>query len=429
MEKINNYIYDNNNYKEYDRNDFDINLPISKVSGQDYIGLLKINEVYILQLMKIFSGNNRYKKNKLPYNDMIVINSLLKENLRYLYMLFQYQNLQFEFEELYNKSIQILNLLERVDDNKINIFQKLFRIKYLKLKFQLLKIRGRDFDLASSDNLLEELEKIYYEPLIKNYITDLDISSLKLDRAFIKFCICDFYLAKEYALDSLEILNKYDIFKMDKKENKPNKEQYIKKQVQIYEFLAQIYDMEKDYQNCLTCYEKSYYLYLGIYNINHPIFTELKSKMETYKNIVKSMNSEIKMAEEEEMFIQKFNEGIISNFKGTADSFSFNIPVTNIVEPLLISIYSLPKFKYIDLDYFSKDLFLKNIYLDKAKLFPYLGYDKKTQNENYILYTDDALNYLLQKVVVIHNKYIYFTDPTLYSISINIKFMGKIIFS
>ena len=414
------YIYENNNYKEYDRNDFDINLPISKVSGQDYIGLLKINEVYILQLMKIFSGNNRYKKNKLPYNDMIVINSLLKENLRYLYMLFQYQNLQFEFEELYNKSIQILNLLERVDDDKINIFQKLFRIKYLKLKFQLLKIRGRDFDLASSDNLLEELEKIYYEPLIKNYITDLDISSLKLDRAFIKFCICDFYLAKEYALDSLEILNKYDIFKMDKKENKSNKEQYIKKQVQIYEFLAQIYDMEKDYQNCLTCYEKSYYLYLGIYNINHPIFTELKSKMETYKNIVKSMNSEIKMAEEEEMFIQKFNEGIISNFKGTADSFSFNIPVTNIVEPLLISIYSLPKFKYIDLDYFSKDLFLKNIYLDKAKLFPYLGYDKKTQNENYILYTDDALNYLLQKVVVIHNKYIYFTDPTLYSISINI---------
>ena len=420
MEKINNYIYDNNNYKEFDRNDFDINLPISKVSGQDYIGLLKINEVYILQLMKIFSGNNRYKKSKLPYNDMIVINSLLKENLRYLYMLFQYQNLQFEFEELYNKSIQILNLLEKTDDNKMNIFQKLFRIKYLKLKFQLLKIRGRDFDLASSDNLLEELEKIYYEPLIKNYITDLDISSLKLDRAFIKFCICDFYLAREYALDSLEILNKYDIFKMDRKGNNSNKEQYIKKQVQIYEFLAQIYDMEKDYQNCLTCYEKSYYLYLGIYDINHPIFAELKSKMETYKKIVKSMNSELKIAEEEEMFIQKFNEGIISNFKGTADSFSFNIPVTNIVEPLLISIYALPKFKYIELDYFSKDLFLKNIYLDKAKLFPYLGYDNKTQNENYILYTDDALNYLLQKVVVIHNKYIYFTDPTLYSISINI---------
>ena len=419
MEKMNDYLYDNN--REFDKNDFDMNLPISKVSGQDFIGLLKINELYIIQLTKLFSGNNRYKNNALlPSNDMIVINSLLKENLRYLYMLFQYQNLQYEFEDLYNKSIQILTLLEKADDKKISTFQKLFKIKFLKLKFQLLKIGGRDIDLAKADNLLEEIENIYYEPIIKNYITDFDISSLKLDRAFIKFCVCDFYLAKEYALNSLEILNKFDIFKMDKKENNDNKEKYIKKQVQIYEFLAQIYDMEKDYQNCLSCYEKSYYLYLGIYSINHPIFAELKSKMEEYKNIVKGMNSELKEIEEEDIFIQKFNEGIISNFRGTADSFSFNIPVTKIVEPLLISIYALPKFKYIDLDYFSKDLFLKNIYLDKAKLFSYLGYDKNAQNENYVLYTDDALNYLLQKVVVIHNKYIYFTDPTLYSISINI---------
>jgi hypothetical protein len=419
MEKMNDYLYDNN--REFDKNDFDMNLPISKVSGQDFIGLLKINELYIIQLTKLFSGNNRYKNNALlPSNDMIVINSLLKENLRYLYMLFQYQNLQYEFEDLYNKSIQILTLLEKADDKKISTFQKLFKIKFLKLKFQLLKIGGRDIDLAKADNLLEEIENIYYEPIIKNYITDFDISSLKLDRAFVKFCVCDFYLAKEYALNSLEILNKFDIFKMDKKENNDNKEKYIKKQVQIYEFLAQIYDMEKDYQNCLSCYEKSYYLYLGIYSINHPIFAELKSKMEEYKNIVKGMNSELKEIEEEDIFIQKFNEGIISNFRGTADSFSFNIPVTKIVEPLLISIYALPKFKYIDLDYFSKDLFLKNIYLDKAKLFSYLGYDKNAQNENYVLYTDDALNYLLQKVVVIHNKYIYFTDPTLYSISINI---------
>ena len=419
MEKMNDYLYDNN--REFDKNDFDMNLPISKVSGQDFIGLLKINELYIIQLTKLFSGNNRYKNNALlPSNDMIVINSLLKENLRYLYMLFQYQNLQYEFEDLYNKSIQILTLLEKADDKKISTFQKLFKIKFLKLKFQLLKIGGRDIDLAKADNLLEEIENIYYEPIIKNYITDFDISSLKLDRAFVKFCVCDFYLAKEYALNSLEILNKFDIFKMDKKENNDNKEKYIKKQVQIYEFLAQIYDMEKDYQNCLSCYEKSYYLYLGIYSINHPIFAELKSKMEEYKNIVKGMNSELKEIEEEDIFIQKFNEGIISNFNGTADSFSFSIPVTKIVEPLLISIYALPKFKYIDLDYFSKDLFLKNIYLDKAKLFSYLGYDKNAQNENYVLYTDDALNYLLQKVVVIHNKYIYFTDPTLYSISINI---------
>ena len=420
MEKINNYINENYDLKDFERKQIEMNLPISKESGQDYLGLIKINEIYIQQLTKLISENNRYKKNELmPFNDMVVLNSLLKENLKYLSMLLQYQILHYEFDDLYNKSIHILNILEKVDNNKIKIYQKCLRIKFMKLKFQLLKIEGRDFDLANADNLLEEIEKIYYEPNISSYISDFEISSLKLDRAFIKFCICDFLLAKEYALNSLDIINKIDVFKLDKNMKNDTKEKYIKKQVQIYEFLSQIYDMEKDYQNCLTCYEKCYYLYLGIYNINHPIFAELKSKTEFYKNELKNLNSELRVLEEEETFIKKFNEGIISKFKGTADTFSFYIPLTKIVEPLLISIYALPKFKYLNIDYFAKDLFLKNIYLDKNKLFTYLGYNESDQIENYILYTDDALNFILQKVVVIHNKYVYFTDPTLYSISIN----------
>ena len=418
MEKINNYIYDSYNYKDFERKQLEMNLPISNPSGRDFLGLLKINEVYNQQLSKLFSENLRYKKDALlPFNDMVVINSLLKENLNYLHILVKYRNLQYEFEDLYNKSIQILNLLEKTGDKKINIFQKCLRIKFMKLKFQLLRIEGRDFDLAIADNLLDELEKIYFDPNMKNYITDFDIASLKLDRAFIKFCICDFYLAKEYGLNSLEILNKYDFIKLDKNENR---EKFIKKQAQLYEFLAQLYDIEKDYQNCLNFYEKCYYLYLGIYNLNHPIFAEIKSKIEYYKSAVKTMNSELKIMEEENLFVQKFNEGIISKLKGTAESFSFVIPVTKIVEPLLISIYAFPKFKYINLDYFSKDLFLKNLYFDKMKLFEYLGYDINNQNENYLLYTDDALNFILQKIFVIHNKYIYFTDPTLYSISINV---------
>ena len=417
MEKINNYINDIYNFKDMEKKQVEMNLPLSNPSGQDYLGLLKINELYIQQFMKLSSENIRYKKNAiLSFNDMIVINSLLKENLSYLFILLQYQNLQYEFDDLYNKSIQILNLLEKTGDKKINLFQKFFRLKFMKLKFQLLKLEGRDYDLANADNLLDEIEKIYFDSDMKNYITDFDIASLKLDRAFIKFCICDFYLAKEYSLNSLEILNKYDLIKLDKNENK---EKYIKKQAQLYQFLAELSDMEKDYQSCLNFYEKCYYLYLGIYNLNHPIFSELKSKIESYKSAVKTMNSELKELEEENLFIQKFNGGIISKLKGTADSFSFSIPVTKMVEPLLITIYALPKFKYMNLDYFAKDLFLKNLYFDKTKILEYLGYDINKQQENYILYTDDALNFILQKIFVIHNKYIYFTDPTLYSISIN----------
>ena len=420
MEKINNYIYDNYNLNDFERNQLEMNMPISKPSGQDYFGLLRINEIYIKQLNKLFSENNRYKKNTLlPFNDMVVINSLLKEDLYYLSILLQYQNLQYEFDELYNKSFQIFKLLERIEDKKINIYQKCLKLKFYKLKFQLLKIEGREFDFAKADNLLDEMENIYYDPEMKTYVNDLDLGSMKLDRAFIKFCICDFYMAKEYAMEALEILNKYDIFKQDKNIINENKDKYIKKQAQLYEFLGQLYDMDKDYQNCLTCYEKCYYLYLGIYNINNPIFTELKAKMESYKNALKNMDSELKSIEKEQQFIEKFNEGMIVNLKGTAESFSFKAPVTSIVEPFLLSIYSLPKFKYMKNDYFTKDLFLKNIYFDKIKLFKYLGYDTDAQYENYLLYTDEALNYLLQKVFVIHNKFVYFTDPTLYSITIN----------
>ena len=141
MEKINNYIYENYDYEDFERKQMQMNLPISKLSGQDYLGLLKINEIYLQQLTKLSTENLRYKKNvSLPFNDMAVLNSLLKENLSYLYGLLHYQNLQYEFDDLYNKSIQILNLIAKYGDKKANIYQKCMRIKFLKSKFQLLKI-------------------------------------------------------------------------------------------------------------------------------------------------------------------------------------------------------------------------------------------------------------------------------------------------
>ena len=131
------------------------------------------------------------------------------------------------------------------------------------------------------------------------------------------------------------------------------------------------------------------------------------------------MNSELKELEEENLFIQKFNGGIISKLKGTTDSFSFSIPVTKMVEPLLFTIYALPKLKYMNLDYFAKDLFLKNLYFDKLKLFQYLEIDDEFEQQNYILYTDEALNLILENIVLIDNEIIEFTDSNLYEVLIN----------
>ena len=291
----------------------------------------------------------------------------------------------------------------------------------MELKYQSLRIGGREIDFSEADALLDEIEKLQYDPSLSNYLTELDISTTKLDRAFIKFCICDFYLAKEYALNTLEILDQFNPLKNKKLKNNEDQEKYIKKLTQAHEFLAELYDLQKDYENALSSYEKCYYLYIGRYGINHPLIAPIKKKKELYEKKVQNMKFETSKVQKENDFITKLKEGKIVNSKGRAETFSFMIPITKIVEPLLVSIYALPESMYIDNndELFSHDLFLKNLYFDKTKLFSYLGFMEGTPNENYLLYTDEALNIILEKIVVIDNKYIDFTDPLLFKICIN----------
>lgn len=419
-----NYEYGDDEYEE--GKDIENNLPISQPSGQSFQGLLKINEIYTRQLSKLSKNDIKFKtKTSLPFNDMKVLNSLLKENFAYLTLLLRYKNCNIEFDNLYTISMEILNLLGQIGQSKINVYQKLQRLKFMELKYQSLRISGRERDISEADILLEEMEKIQYDPSLNNYLTNLDISSVKLNRAFIKFCICDFYLAKEYALNALEILDQFNPLGNQKKKNiniiNEDQEKYIKKLTQTHEFLAELYDLQKDYENALSSYEKCYYLYIGRYGINHPLIAPIKKKKELYETKVQNMKFETSRAEKENDFITKLKEGKIINSKGRTETFSFMIPVTKIVEPLLVSIYALPESMYIENnnELYSHDLFLKNLYFDKTKLFNYLGFIQGSQNDNYLLYTDEALHFILEKIIVIDNKYIDFTDPLLFKICIN----------
>jgi len=382
--------------------DVDKNLPISRPSGLNYQGLLKINEIYTRQLSKLSKNNARFKTNvSLPYNDMKVLNSLLKENFKYLTVLLSYKKFNIEFDNLYTFSIEILNLLGQLGQSKINVYQKLQKLKFMELKFQSLRISGREIDYSKAEQILNEMEKLQYEQSLNNYLTDLDFTSVKLNRAFIKFCTCEFEIAKEYALNALEILDQFDPLqnKKNKKIINEDKDKYIKKLTQIHEFLAELYDLLKDYPNALSSYEKCYYLYIGKYGINHPLVAPIKKKKEFYEKKVEKMKFDLNRVQKENDFIVKLKEGKIVNSKGRAETFSFTIPVTKIVEPLLVSIYALPESIYIESsnDYYSHDLFLKNLYFDKTKLFNYLGFMDGTQNDNYLLYTDEALNIILEK--------------------------------
>lgn len=423
MEESNNYY---NDEEEDECIQIGCNLPISQPSGENYQGLVKINEIYINQLLVLDNNNNNnYNKNKnkysipIPYNDMKVLNSLLKENFQYLTLLLKYKNFQVEFNNLYKISMEILNILGRIGQSKVNLYQKCQKLKFMELKFQSLRISGRDIDYAEADALLDEMERMQYDPILKNYITELDIGSLILNRALVKFCICDFNLAKEYGLNALDFFDK-----LNKKnnlisiKNKDENDKYIQKLAQTHEFLAELYDLEKDYKNALLSYEKCYYLYLGRYGINHPLVIPYKKKKELYERKESNMNYEKTIQENRNILKDKLKSRIISNSKGRSDTFSFIVPTTEISEPLLIKIYALPKYSG-ETEYFSSFLFLKNICFDKNKLFNYLGITDSFQRQNYMLYTDETLTLLLEKITLIDNKYITFTDNELYSIFIN----------
>ena len=84
---------DEQNYNNYDEepNNKEPYLPTSQESGLNFQSLLKLNQVYANQLLNIVSNSSKNMRQKskliLPYNDMKVLNSLIKEDFIYLFQL------------------------------------------------------------------------------------------------------------------------------------------------------------------------------------------------------------------------------------------------------------------------------------------------------------------------------------------------------
>ncbi len=409
-QNYNNYVEEPNNKEPY--------LPTSQESGLNFQSLLKLNQVYANQLLNLVSNSSKNMRQKskliLPYNDMKVLNSLIKEDFIYLFQLLKFNQFKYEFDALYVFAIKILNLLGEISNSKINLYQKIQKLKFMELKFQSLRINGTDKDFSEADNLLDEMEEILYDQSMKDYITLLDILTLNLNRAYIKFNIYEIENAKQYALNAEEVIVKGN---ENFKNNKLDEDKCQKKLAQVHEFLAELYDLQKDYEKAYESYDKCYYFYLGRYGINNPLIETIKKKKDLFE---KKKYEKLNMEKEQpaNSLVSKLKAGKITNSKGQTDTFSFIVPSTKVSEPLIVKIYALPKYSgYID--YFSDYLFLKNIYFDKLKLFEYFGIEDEFEQQNYILYTDDALTELLDKIVVVDNSIIRFTDPLLYSVFIN----------
>ena len=251
------------NYNEYDEvsNNNEPRLPISQDSGSNFQKLLKINQIYVNQLLNVISSSSKGLKKKkfiFPYNDMKVLNSLIKEDFTYLFQLIKFNQFKNEFDALYIFSMKLLNLLGEIPNTKINLYQNIQKLKFMELKFQSLKISGNENDFSEADSLLDEMEEIIYDPSLNGYVSLLDKLNLNLNRAYVKFCIYEFENAKQYALNAEEIIEKDNM-----SAKKGDEEKCQKKLAQINEFLAELYDFEKDYEKAFESYNKYYYFYLG----------------------------------------------------------------------------------------------------------------------------------------------------------------------
>ena len=61
--------------------------------------------------------------------------------------------------------MKILNLLGQLGQSKINLYQKLQRLKFMELKFQSLRISGREIDYSMAEQILNEMEKHQYDQI------------------------------------------------------------------------------------------------------------------------------------------------------------------------------------------------------------------------------------------------------------------------
>ena len=378
-------------------------LPNSPINNYSYGEILNLNKEYNKQLLKVIEKLILEKKPIiLPKTDMEIINNLLKENYNYLLQIIHNPMYKVEFDNLYLVSLSLLNNLSQLELKEIKIFQKKLKLKFMNLKFNNLRYMGNRNDFLKAETLLEEIENTQKDKILQQEISLIDICSVIFNKAMTKFFLEDIEMALDYAFEAMDILENY-------KENEVYGSKKVDKISNILDFISEIYKLKKDYDSVISCYEKAYYLNAGKYGLNSIQSLKYKQKKEEfesnlrkqnfiYNNYITNNNDSYCYDDKNNFINKKLMQGSISNAKGTSETFSFKIPITKNIEPMIISFYVLDD-DYID-DKFNSDLFLQNIYLDKIKLFKYYKINEHSERQNYMLYTDDIVNDLLSNITI-----------------------------
>ena len=443
------------------------NLPISEGSKNTYKDFLKICRAYYNELLHI----SKTKNPSLSKNDIIILSDVIDEiftystellNLNFIsspkklletglvitdFLLLIFQKMAEEYNtKMKNTSEENTNANNALNEKMRYPFS--LKLKLLKLYFKILIEKDKDY--INAEKNLKEIINIQIILKTSNY----NLASSKFWLAKIEYFLEHYEEAEKLAL---EAKNLYENSQNRKKEefgnlnteeknkdmnniNNIDIEKNIAQNVSnIFRFLAKICLLKDDYKNAATFYEHGYYLNLGRFGADNEDTIYFKKKLDlineelnkypSFQGIKLKKNNNINnnniippSNNQKSNQINNNNSNITNNqgnimHKGQAETFSFKIPTSSLLEPFLIEFFKIRNEG--NFDKYSSDLFIGNVTLNKQKLIKYLKLRvNNNTNINKLFYTDENLNAILGKMMI-SNGNLLFLDKELKSCLIN----------
>ena len=443
--------------------------PKSSRSNNTFKDFFKICRAYYDELMHL----SKNKEPSLSQKDIIILSDVIDEIVTYSNELIS-NNFITQAKDLLNIGLVISDFLLKIfqkmieeyqlklkkdDKENININHTLSeKLRYpLSLKLRLLKSNFKiiityDKDYPYAEKNLKEIIEIQIYLKSSNY----NLASSKFWLAKIEYFLEKYDEAEKLALEA-----KY-LFENTKQKNKENKDEINNNNINnksketneelensitqnvsnIFRFLSQIYLIKNDYKSAATYYEHGYYLNLGRNGAENPDTIYFKTKLDALNNELsnypsfpnvkmKTNNTNNDININSQKNINNINNNNFNNnndfnnfekimHKGQAETFSFKIPSTSFLEPLLITLYEIENNPNIDR--YASELLFGNVLLDKQKLSKYLKL--KGNNINSLFYTDENLNIILGNLEI-SNGNLIFLDKNLKNCLINTSCLTK----
>ena len=266
-------------------------LPKSTLTENTYKDFTKICRAYYNELMHI----SKSPSPSLSKEDIIVIDDLIKEISGYSSDLIKLSYIK-PAKSLIDIGLVIIDFLLKIfgslpslsKDNS-NLVDKLsypLSRKLLLLEANFNILFKYEYNYTDGERNLDEIIEIQKCLNLPSY----NIASSRFYMAIIKFYQNDLEKAEKLSNEALDLLE----MKGEKEKEETNTalgNRKARKMSNILEFLAELYELKKDYRKVIACYERAYYFNLGRYggqNVNTEYF---KTKLDIVNDEMKKYSS------------------------------------------------------------------------------------------------------------------------------------------